>query len=180
MAAPSPSPAPPATAWRFAETSRRDECTSRCRAWGCRTRRSLLRGSDAVSASAKHSQTMSKNWYAETCIPYGLRTPYIAIPKLRLRMPHVSSRSYRVAASIRPRVFLSKTIAPAIPCGRAGADWAWFLSWLNTYKAGGRACEGRQRGLTFLIESVIINICQPPICQPQTPAKTGVLGRFCS
>jgi len=41
-------------------------------AWGCHTRRSLLRGSDAVPASAKHSQTMSKNWYAETCIPYGL------------------------------------------------------------------------------------------------------------
>jgi hypothetical protein len=37
MAAPSPSPAPPATAWRFAETSRRDECTGRCRAWGCHT-----------------------------------------------------------------------------------------------------------------------------------------------
>jgi hypothetical protein len=47
-------------------------------------------------------------------------------------------------------------------------------------QSGGRACEGRQRGLTFLIESVIINICQPPICQPQTPAKTGALGRFCS
>jgi hypothetical protein len=27
-----------------------------------------------VPASAKHSQTMSKDWYAETCIPYGLRT----------------------------------------------------------------------------------------------------------
>ena len=112
----------------------------------------------------------------------GLKTAYVAIPKLRLRMPHVSRQSHRVAASIRPRVFLSKTMVmvPAIPCGRAGADWGWFLSWLNTYKAGGRACEGRQRGLTFLIESVIINICQLPICQPQTPAKTGALGRFCS
>ena len=27
----------PAPAKRFAETSRRDECTSRCRAWGCHT-----------------------------------------------------------------------------------------------------------------------------------------------
>ena len=51
---------------------RRDECASGCRAWGCHSRRSLLRWSDGVPASAKHSQTMSKNWYAETCIPYGL------------------------------------------------------------------------------------------------------------
>jgi hypothetical protein len=62
----------------------------------------------------------------------GLKTAYVAIPKLRLGLPYVSPRSYRVAASIRPRVFFSKTMAPAIPCGRAGADWGWFFLWLNT------------------------------------------------
>ena len=58
------------------------------------------------------------------------------------RMPHAPYHSHRVAASIRPRVFLSKTIAPAIPCGRAGADWGWFFPWLNTYPAEAGIAEG--------------------------------------
>jgi len=119
---------------------------------------------------------MSKDWYAETCIPYGLHTyrrtffMHRPIPKpclsgysLALPTPakrftetsgrtgaglgdatHISSRSYRVAASIRPRVFLSKTMAPAIPCGRAGADWGWFFLRLNTL-ASQDARAGRAR-----------------------------------
>ena len=61
-------------------------------AWGCHTRRGLLRGSDAVPASAKHSQTMSKNWYAEICIPYGLgASPRRVCKRVQgLGMPHAS------------------------------------------------------------------------------------------
>ena len=38
-------------------------------------------------------------------------------------------QSTRAAASIRPHLFLSKT--------KAGADWGWFLSRLNTYLESG-------------------------------------------
>jgi hypothetical protein len=128
-----------------------------------------------VPASAKHSQTMSKNWYAETCIPYGLHTyrrtffmhrpsprPCLSGYGLALPAPpkrfaetsvrtgaglgdatHVSSRSYRVAATIRPRAFLSKTMAPAIPCGRVGGGLGMVLA--PAKHAGFPGRKGRPR-----------------------------------
>ena len=73
-------------------------------------------GSDAVPASAKHSQTMSKDWYAETCIPYGL---------------HATGRqcqSRRVAASIRPPRLLVEDNGASHPLRESGGGLGMVFS----------------------------------------------------
>jgi len=44
---------------RYGLALRRDECGSRCRAWGYHSRRSLLRGPDAVPAPASSGASLS-------------------------------------------------------------------------------------------------------------------------
>ena len=96
----------------------------------------------------------------------------MAIPKLRLRLPRVPHHSHWVASSICPRVFLSKRMAPAIFCGRAGADWGWFFRWLNTYYYQGRISRlsempgAEPRKEPYLkIPVHILNITQLDLCE---------------
>jgi hypothetical protein len=50
----------------------------------------------------------------------GLKTAHVALPKLRLRLPHVSSRSHRVAASIRPPRLLVEDNGASHPLRESG------------------------------------------------------------
>jgi len=94
---PSPSPASPATAWRFP----------------------LRR-----SASPRR--------VAETSVRAGAGLGDAT---------HISSRSYRVAASIRPRSPARDGWRHCLRQEDAGADWGWFSRRLNTYPAlAGMTC----------------------------------------
>jgi hypothetical protein len=130
-------------------------CMSRGRAWGCHTYHITRIG-----------------WHPENCIR---SHPQAALEDAT----RISSIPSGGILNPPPRLLVEDNGA-SHPFRESGGGLGMVSFTAEHVQSGGRACEGRQRGLTFLIESVIINICQLPICQPQTPAKTGALGRFCS